>query len=41
MRGEIIGVWSDTLREIWLPLIDQEDVPEASSASCTVHWRRH
>jgi len=28
MRGELIGVWSDTWREIWLPLIDHEDVPE-------------
>jgi len=23
MRGEFIGVWSETWREIWLPLIDQ------------------
>jgi hypothetical protein len=33
MRGEFIGVWSETLREIWLPLIDQpleddEGVPD-------------
>ena len=28
MRGEFIGVWSETGREIWLPLIDQEGVPE-------------
>lgn len=34
MRGELIGVWSETWREIWLPLIDQplgegdEGVPE-------------
>lgn len=28
MRGEFIGVWSETWREIWTPLIDQEDVPE-------------
>jgi len=34
MRGEFIGVWSETRREIWLPLIDQplepndEGVPE-------------
>lgn len=34
MRGEFIGVWSETWRAIWLPLIDQplgedgEDVPE-------------
>jgi hypothetical protein len=34
MRGELIGVWSETWREIWLPLIDQplgdsdESVPE-------------
>lgn len=34
MRGEFIGVWSETWREIWLPLIDQplgdgdEGVPE-------------
>jgi len=27
MRGEFIGVWSETWREIWLPLIDQEGVP--------------
>lgn len=28
MRGEFIGVWSETWREIWLPLLDQEEVPE-------------
>jgi hypothetical protein len=28
MRGEFIGVWLDTWREIWLPLIDHEDVPD-------------
>jgi hypothetical protein len=28
MRGEFIRVWSDTWREIWLPLIDHEGVPE-------------
>jgi hypothetical protein len=28
MRGEFIGVWSETWREIWLPLIDDEGVPE-------------
>jgi hypothetical protein len=28
MRGEFIGVWSETWREIWTPLIDHEDVPE-------------
>lgn len=34
MRGEFIGVWSETWREIWLPLVDQpldgneEGVPE-------------
>lgn len=28
MRGECMGVWSETWREIWLPLIDHEDVPE-------------
>jgi hypothetical protein len=28
MRGEFIGVWSETWREIWLPLIDHDDVPE-------------
>ena len=28
MRGELIGVWSDTWREVWLPLIDHEDVPD-------------
>lgn len=27
MRGEFIGVWSETWREIWTPLVDQEDVP--------------
>jgi hypothetical protein len=27
MRGEFIGVWSETWREIWLPLIDHEGVP--------------
>lgn len=28
MRGEFIAVWSETWREIWLPLIDHDDVPE-------------
>lgn len=28
MRGEFIGVWSESWREIWLPLIDHEGVPE-------------
>lgn len=28
MRGEFAGVWSETWREIWLPLIDHEGVPE-------------
>jgi hypothetical protein len=28
MRGEFIGVWSETWREIWLPLVDHEDTPE-------------
>jgi hypothetical protein len=28
MRGEFMGVWSETWREIWLPLSDQEEVPE-------------
>jgi hypothetical protein len=28
MRGEFIGVWSETWREIWLPLIDYQDVPD-------------
>lgn len=28
MRGEFIGVWSETWREIWLPLIDHEGVPK-------------
>jgi hypothetical protein len=28
MRGELIGVWSETWREIWLQLIDHEGVPE-------------
>jgi hypothetical protein len=28
MRGEFISVWSETWREIWLPLIDHEDVPD-------------
>jgi hypothetical protein len=28
MRGEFIGVWSETWREIWLPLIDREGIPE-------------
>jgi hypothetical protein len=28
MRGEVMGVWSETWREIWQPLIDHEDVPE-------------
>lgn len=28
MRGEFIAVWPETWREIWLPLIDHEEVPE-------------
>ena len=28
MRGEFIGVWSETWREIWAPLFEQENVPE-------------
>jgi hypothetical protein len=28
MRGEFIGVWSETWREIWLLLIDHDGVPE-------------
>ena len=28
MRGEFMGVWPETWREIWLPLIDHEGVPE-------------
>lgn len=28
MRGELIGVWSEAWREIWLPLIEQPDVPK-------------
>lgn len=27
MRGEFTYVWAETWREIWLPLIDQDDVP--------------
>lgn len=28
MSGEFICVWADTWREIWLPLIDHENVPD-------------
>lgn len=28
MRGEFAGVWSETVREIWNPLIDEEGVPD-------------
>jgi hypothetical protein len=28
MRGEFLGVWAETWREIWTPLFDQESVPE-------------
>ncbi len=28
MRGEFIGVWSETWRESWLPLIDHEEAAE-------------
>ncbi|MCG3188759.1 MAG: hypothetical protein LKCHEGNO_00914 [Burkholderiaceae bacterium] len=28
MRGEFIGVWCESWREIWLPLTDHEGVPE-------------
>jgi len=27
MRGELIGVWSETWRDIWVPLIDRDEVP--------------
>lgn len=27
MRGEFIGVWSETWRELWLPLVDDEGIP--------------
>lgn len=27
MRGDFIGIWSETWREIWLPLITEEGVP--------------
>lgn len=26
MRGEFIGVWNETWREIWVPLVDEDDV---------------
>ena len=35
MRGELIGVWSETWREIWLPLIDHQDAPE--DISCELY----
>ncbi len=28
MHGEFIGVWSETWRDIWAPLIELEDVPQ-------------
>lgn len=28
MRGEFLGVWSETWREIWQPLIEHDGVPE-------------
>jgi len=28
MYGEFIGVWSETLQEIWSPMIDQEETPD-------------
>lgn len=28
MRGEFIGVWSETWREIWRPLTGRDGVPE-------------
>lgn len=28
MRGEFMGVWSETWREIWTPLFNRENVPE-------------
>lgn len=27
MRGEFVGVWEDTYREIWMPLVEHENVP--------------
>jgi hypothetical protein len=28
MRGEFIGIWEEAWREIWVPLIEEEDVPK-------------
>lgn len=28
MRGEFLGVWKETYREIWTPLLDHEGVPD-------------
>lgn len=28
MRGELVSVWEDTYREIWIPLAEQEGVPD-------------
>lgn len=42
MRGELIGVWSETWREIWLPLVerpfgeDGESLPE--DIFCELYW---
>lgn len=42
MRGEFIGVWSETWREIWLPLVerpfgeDGESLPE--DIFCELYW---
>lgn len=42
MRGEFIGVWSETWREIWLPLVEQpfgedgESLPE--DIFCELYW---
>lgn len=36
MRGEFIGVWSETWREIWIPLIDTDGVPD--DIFCELYW---
>jgi len=30
MSGELLGVWPETWREIWLPGIDHDDAPNDS-----------
>jgi hypothetical protein len=36
MRGELIGIWSETWREVWLPLSEVENAPR--DLFCELYW---